>query len=87
MSGTPLDRRGREETGDSPAVSCCDNGDCRPTRAWLGDDGLWRAWNGDRWLTVPREIMLPADYGGDGRSHLCEREGYIYCFTPGQVRG
>ena len=39
------------------------------------------------WLTVPREIVLPTDYGHDGRSHLCEREGYIYCFTPGQVRG
>ena len=72
---------------DNPAVSCCDDGDCRPTRAWFGDDGLWRAWNGRDWLTVPREIMLPPDYGGDGRSHLCERDGYIYCFTPGQVRG
>lgn len=72
---------------DNPAVSCCDNGDCRPTRAFLGNDGLWRAWNGHDWLTVPREITLPTDYGHDGRSHLCEREGYIYCFTPGQVRG
>ena len=72
---------------DNPAVSCCDDGDCRPTRAWLGNDGLWRAWNGTTWLTVPREIVLPTDYGHDGRSHLCEREGYIYCFTPGQVRG
>ena len=72
---------------DNPAVSCCDNGDCRPTRAWLGDDGLWRALNGDQWLTVPREIMLPTDFGHDGRSHLCERDGYIYCFSPGLVRG
>ena len=39
------------------------------------------------WLTVPKEVVLPTDYGNDGRSHLCENLGYIYCFTPGQVRG
>lgn len=72
---------------DNPSVSCCNDKDCRPTRAYLGDDGLWRAWDGNKWLTVPREVVLPTDYGGDGRSHLCENLGYIYCFTPGQVRG
>ena len=72
---------------DNPGVSCCNDNDCRPTRAYLADDGLWRAWDGAKWLTVPREVVLPTDYGGDGRSHLCEQGGYIYCFTPGQVRG
>ena len=72
---------------DNPGVSCCNNTDCRPTRAYMGDDGLWRAWDGAKWLTVPREVVLPTDYANDGRSHLCEQGGYIYCFTPGQVRG
>lgn len=72
---------------DNPGVSCCNDTDCRPTRAYMGDDGLWRAWDGAKWLTVPKEVVLPTDYGQDGRSHLCEAHGYIYCFTPGQVRG
>jgi len=72
---------------DNPGVSCCNDNDCRPTRAYMGDDGLWRAWDGAKWLTVPKEVVLPTDYGNDGRSHLCENLGYIYCFTPGQVRG
>lgn len=80
-------------TPANPAVSCCNaekpdgSGDCRPTRAYVGDDGLWRAWNGYLWLTVPADRVLPPDYAGDGRSHLCEKGTYIYCFTAGQVRG
>ena len=72
---------------DNPGVSCCNDNDCRPTRAYMGDDGLWRAWDGSKWLTVPPSVVLPTDYGQDGRSHLCEMNGYIFCFTPGQVRG
>lgn len=68
-------------------LPCCDNTDCRPTRAFMHDDGLWRAWNGSRWLAVPTDRLLPADLAGDGRSHLCEVETNIYCFTPGQPRG
>lgn len=70
----------------NPYVSCCNNADCRPTRAFLADDGHWRAWNGSTWLVIPSERVLPTDYAGDGRSHLCEQEGYVYCFTPGQIR-
>lgn len=28
---------------DNPGTSCCNGVDCRPTRAYLGYDGLWRA--------------------------------------------
>lgn len=78
---------------NNAGTSCCSaaqpdgSGDCRPTRAYMGDDGLWRAWNGYLWLTVPPERLLPPDFAGDGRSHLCEKATHIYCFTPGQVRG
>jgi hypothetical protein len=67
-------------------VSCCNNADCRPTRAYVDEDGNWHAWNGSNWLLVPDERLLPTDYAGDGRSHLCEQGGFIYCFTPGEVR-
>ncbi len=67
---------------NNPNTSCCNNADCRPTRAYLGDDGLWRAWNGYKWLIVPGRALLPADYAKDGRNHLCEKDEHIYCFTP-----
>ena len=31
-------------------------------------------------------VVLPADYAKDGRSHLCENGGYIYCFTAGEPK-
>jgi hypothetical protein len=71
----------------NPKTSCCNDADCRPTRAYLGDDGLWRAWNGQTWLVVPPDRVLPTDLAGDGRSHLCEQGSFIYCFSPGQPRG
>lgn len=67
-------------------TSCCDNSDCRPTRAFVDEEGYWRAWNGKAWLQVPQDRVLPDNYAGDGRSHLCEKEQFIYCFTPGQPR-
>ena len=71
----------------NPGTSCCNDADCRPTRAFVDDHGQWRAWNGSAWLMVPQERVLPTDYAGDGRSHLCEKEGFVYCFTPGEIRG
>lgn len=77
----------------NPNVSCCNgqsasdpHGDCRPTRAYIGDDGLWRAWNGLKWLTIPPSKVLPTDLAGDGRSHLCELDEFIYCFSPASPR-
>ena len=70
----------------NPGTSCCNNADCRPTRAFVDGEGHWRAWNGSAWLVVPQERVLPTNYAGDGRSHICEKEGFIYCFTPGEIR-
>jgi hypothetical protein len=71
---------------DNPKTSCCNNADCRPTRAYVDENGTWRAWNGLLWLVVPPDRVLPTDLAGDGRSHLCENAGYIYCFTPAPPR-
>jgi hypothetical protein len=71
---------------DNPKTSCCNNADCRPTRAYVDDNGTWRAWNGLRWLAVPPDRVLPTDFAGDGRSHLCENAGHVYCFTPAPPR-
>jgi hypothetical protein len=61
-------------------------GDCRPTRAYLDDGGVWHAWNGKKWLIVPWQAILPQDYAHDGRSHLCEKHEQIYCFSPGSPK-
>lgn len=81
------DRYKRWHPPGNPQTSCCNNADCRPTRAFLDPEGNWRAWNGTEWLRVPWERVLPTDFAGDGRSHLCENGSFIYCFSPGQVRG
>jgi hypothetical protein len=72
---------------NNPAVSCCNNADCRPTRAYVDEEGRWRAWNGAMWLIVPADRVLPTDFAGDGRSHLCEKDGFTYCFSPASPRG
>ena len=68
-------------------ASCCNGQDCRPVRAYVGEDGLWRAWDGVRWLKVPADKLLPVDFAKDGRSHLCSTaDGHVYCFSPGVPR-
>lgn len=70
----------------NPSVSCCNDKDCRPTRAYLDNDGFWQAWNGEKWLRVPEGALLPTDHAKDGRSHLCSWGDHVYCFTPGEPR-
>ncbi len=88
----PLKARAHEPYSDwkvpnNPAVSCCDNRDCRPTRAYMGEDGLWRAWSGVKWLTVPADRVLPTDLAKDGRAHLCSSlDDHIYCFSPSEPK-
>jgi len=74
--------------------SCCNDGDGRPTRAYVDDEGHWRAWDGTEWVIIPERAMLPPDFHGDGRSHYCGRRGGLgvgtahpYCFSPGEIRG
>ena len=100
-TGRPADYSGRPGDGhtqmhdiykhwsppNNPKTSCCNDSDCRPTRAFVDEEGRWRAWNGTLWLVVPQDRVLPPDFAGDGRSHLCEKEQFIYCFAPGEIRG
>lgn len=62
--------------------SCCSDGDCRPTRAYRSDDGVWHAWNGTEWLVVPKRRVLSIA-SPDGHSHLCEINGKVLCFVYG----
>ena len=67
---------------------CCNGsvdgkqGDCRPAPSFLGDDGLYRAWDGREWLVVPKGkvITMPTP---DRGSHLCETYGKVLCFITG----
>jgi hypothetical protein len=69
--------------------SCCNGtaggvqGDCRPTRAFLSEDGVWRAMIDGRWTPVPPSVVLKA-LAPDGNSHICAgKSGMIYCFIGG----
>lgn len=72
--------------------SCCNGststgeGDCRPTRAWLDDDGRWWAVIDGRPIPVPPRVVLD-QLAPDGRSHICaSKSGMIYCFLGGSPK-
>lgn len=72
--------------------ACCNGtingveGDCRPTRAYLNDDGLWYALLDGRWVPVPPRVVLK-QLAPDGRSHICaSRSGMIFCFLGGSPK-
>ena len=72
--------------------SCCNGtingveGDCRPTRAYLNDDGQWYALLDGRWVPVPPRVVLK-QLAPDGRSHICaSKSGMIYCFLGGSPK-
>lgn len=72
--------------------SCCNGssatteGDCRPTRAYLNDDGMWYAMIDGRWVPVPPRVVL-RQLAPDGRSHVCAgKSGMIYCFLGGSPK-
>jgi hypothetical protein len=72
--------------------SCCNgtangvDGDCRPTRAYLNDDGMWYALLDGRWVPVPPRVVL-RQLAPDGRSHICaSKSGMIYCFLGGSPK-
>ena len=68
---------------------CCNGtvdgkpGDCRPTQSYLGEDGLYRAWDGREWLVVPKSKMIFMTTP-DGGTHLCETYGRVFCFILGE---
>jgi hypothetical protein len=72
--------------------SCCNgsvngvSGDCRPTRAYLNDNGTWRALVDGHWQPVPPSVVLKT-LAPDGNSHICAgKSGMIYCFIGGSPK-
>jgi hypothetical protein len=72
--------------------SCCNGttngveGDCRPTRAYLNDDGNWYALLDGSWVPVPPRVVLK-QLAPDGSSHICaSKSGLIYCFLGGSPK-
>lgn len=72
--------------------SCCNGrtnsseGDCRPTRAYMNDDGVWYALINGRWIPVPPRVVLK-QLAPDGASHICaSKSGMIYCFLGGSPK-
>jgi len=72
--------------------SCCNGtmngvqGDCRPTRAFLTEDGTWKALVDGRWTPVPPRVVLQK-LAPDGNSHICAgKSGMIYCFIGGSPK-
>lgn len=65
---------------------CCSNSDCRPVRAYLHDDGQWRAIVEGRAVRIPAEKIIEQS-APDAGSHLCmSPAGTVYCFIRGLSR-
>ena len=72
--------------------SCCNGttdgreGDCRPTRAYLTEEGVWKALIDGQWVQVPPRVVLK-QLAPDGNSHICaSRSGLVYCFIGGSPK-
>ncbi len=63
-------------------ISCCDESDCRVTKARPTADG-WEAQLGARWVAIPEDkIIAGAEHPLTGQAVLCATpQGYIYCFV------
>lgn len=79
-------------TQPGTGYSCCNGtmngveGDCRPTRAFLTEDGTWKAMINGRWMPVPPRVVLK-NLAPDGNSHVCAgKSGMIYCFIGGSPK-
>lgn len=72
---------------DRRGYGCCDNTDCRPTRAYVDEAGRWRAMVDGEWMVVPPDAVLQIP-SPDGRSHVCHTPGALEprCFVPGEPR-
>lgn len=72
---------------DRRGYGCCDDQDCRPTRAYVDEYGRWRAMVDGGWMVVPPDAVLPIP-SPDGRSHVCHTPGAREprCFVPGEPR-
>jgi hypothetical protein len=79
--------------------SCCsgdrDHGDCRIAQARLRSDGQWEAYfRGSLspgqfpgymgWFIISPDVILP-DYKNlqPLHAHICEQNGFVYCFLRG----
>jgi len=61
-------------------------GDCRPTRAYQDDEGVWQALIDGRWTPVPPRVVLQT-LAPDGNSHICaNKSGMIFCFIGGSPK-
>ena len=68
--------------GDRPGII----GDCRPTRAYIDEDGHWNALLNGRWVLVPPSVVLD-QLSPDGASHICADESErIHCFLRGSPK-
>lgn len=65
-------------------ISCCDESDCRPTRARMSDGGWWQAQTpSGQWVDVPAARVIMDKGHPSGAAVLCSApSGHVYCFVP-----
>lgn len=61
--------------------SCCDEADCKPTKAEHRDGQWWAEVDGTM-QPVPNERIVRNPVSYDGRAYVCVWGGVILCFIP-----
>lgn len=69
---------------DDRTKSCCGEQDCYPVEARMSD-GQWffKQRHTGIWQPVPQERVETDRDNPDGRNHVCEANGQVYCFIAG----
>jgi hypothetical protein len=72
------------ERPDQPGVSCCSDKDCAPAEARMVG-GQWQARHigTETWFPIPDAKIERNRESPDGRNHLCELAGMVFCFVAG----
>jgi hypothetical protein len=73
---------------DAPGSSCCNDQDCRPTRARFNNaTGNWEAVKDGRWITIPWSKVVDADVPSQlgAQAHLCAPPPSWTWYGPDEV--
>jgi hypothetical protein len=69
---------------DQPNVSCCSDKDCAPAEARrVGGEWQARHIGTETWFPIPDTKIERRRDSPDGRNHLCELAGMVFCFIAG----
>lgn len=62
-------------------TSCCNDRDCAETEARFERGQSFAKTRGGEWIAIPPRSII-REPNPTGKAHLCEMNGYVFCFLP-----